>query len=256
MGRRPGILTRASVGDLIVHEVPELPENATAPLGSELEGVAIRLLASPVSTTYVNTYRDDRRTQVLETLAGPIRTADLPGAWSEAPVVLLGPIANELPPGWATQFPTSIRGITPQGWMRKWDSAGHVSSTRWENAEPYLRRADAVILSREDAGGDDAYIAELAQQTRVLVVTDGWHPVILYRAGSRYDVSARPAQEVDPTGAGDIFASAFLVRLAETGDPLVSAHFATVVASMSVEGSGMATIPDRTRVEDWLRRHR
>jgi sugar/nucleoside kinase (ribokinase family) len=89
----------------------------------------------------------------------------------------------------------------------------------------------------------------------MLLVTDGWHPVVLHHAGHWYEVPARPVQEVDPTGAGDVFASAFLIRFAETGDPLAAARFATVVASMSVEGAGMATIPDRRRVEDWLSRH-
>jgi len=192
---------------------------------------------------------------VLETLAEPISTSDLPPAWSHVPVVLLGPIAGELPSSWAARFPDSIMGITPQGWMRKWDGEGHVSPARWEAAGPFLRRADAVILSREDAGGDDAYIEELATQTRMLLISDGWHPVVLYHAGQRYHVPARAAQETDPTGAGDVFAAAFLIRFAETGDPLVAARFATVVASMSVEGPGMAAIPDRERVEDWLRRH-
>jgi 1D-myo-inositol 3-kinase len=256
LGQRPGILTRASADSLVVHEVPGLPENASAPPGSELDGVAIHLLASPVNTTFANIYRDGKRTQVLETRAGPINVSDLPASWSAVPIVLLGPIAGELPPGWAVQFPDSLMGVTPQGWMRKWDSQGHVSPARWEGAEPFLRRADAVILSREDAGGDDAYIADLARQTRMLLVTDGWHPVILHHAGARYYVPARPAQEVDPTGAGDVFATAFLIGLAETGDPLGAARFATVVASMSVEGPGMAAIPDRTRVEEWLSRHR
>jgi len=255
LGRRPGILTRASADGLVVGELPGLPENASAPSGSELDGVAIHLLASPVNTTFANIYRDGKRTQVLETRAGPISVSDLPAAWSAVPIVLLGPIAAELPPGWAVQFPDSLMGITPQGWMRKWDSEGHVSPARWEGAKPFLRRADAVILSREDAGGDEAYIAELARQTRMLLVTDGWHPVILHHAGARYDVPARPAQEVDPTGAGDVFATAFLISLAETGDPLGAARFATVAASMSVEGPGMVAIPDRTRVKEWLSRH-
>jgi 1D-myo-inositol 3-kinase len=254
LGRHPGILTRASADGLLVHETPGLPENVTAPRGSELEGISIHLLASPVSTTFVNMYRDGKRTQVLETLAEPIGVSDLPTAWSDVPIVLLGPIAAELGPGWVDKFPNSIMGITPQGWMRKWDHRGHVSSARWEGAEPYLRRADVVILSREDAGGDETTIAELASQARTLLVTDGWHPVEVYCAGARYTVPTRPAQEVDPTGAGDVFAAGYLIGLAETGEPLTAARFAAVAASMSVEGAGMAAIPDRTRVDEWLSR--
>jgi 1D-myo-inositol 3-kinase len=255
LGRRPGILTRASADGLICREAPGLTENASAPPGSELDGVAIHLLSSPVNTTFTNIYRDGRRTQVLEALAEPIHTSDLPPDWSDVPMVLLGPIAGELAPAWAAEFPNSIMGITPQGWMRRWDREGHVRPARWENAGDFLRRADAVILSREDAGGDDEYIAELAGQTRLLLVTDGWHPIVLCRAGGRQVIPARPAQEVDPTGAGDVFAAAFLVRLAETADPVTAAHFATTVASMSVEAPGMANIPDRKRVEEWLNRH-
>jgi sugar/nucleoside kinase (ribokinase family) len=208
-----------------------------------------------VNTTFTNLYRDGQRTQVLETLAEPIDSSDLPPAWADVPIVLLGPIAGELPSSWAARFPNSIVGITPQGWMRQWDSSGHVRPGRWENAGEFLRRADAVILSRDDAGGDDNYLSELAEQTRLLLVTDGWHPVLLFQAGAQRHIPARPAREVDPTGAGDVFAAAFLIRFAETDDPVVSAHFAAVVASMSVEGTGMATIPDRKRVDEWLSRH-
>jgi pfkB family carbohydrate kinase len=254
LGRRPGILTRASADGLLVQEAPGLPENVIALPSSELKGISIHLLASPVSTTFVNIYRDGRRTQVLETRAEPIGVADLPTAWSGVPIVLLGPIAGELGSSWADQFPNSIMGVTPQGWMRKWDDQGHVSSARWEGAEPYLRRADAVILSREDVGGDDAAIGELASRTRTLLVTDGWHPVELHCAGMRFVVPARPAQEIDPTGAGDVFAAGYLIGLAETGDPLAAARFAVATASMSVEGLGMAAIPDRARVDEWLSR--
>jgi 1D-myo-inositol 3-kinase len=254
-GRRPGILTRGSSEGLTCLKVPASAVNASAPRGSELDGVAIRLLSSPVSTTFTNIYLDSKRVQVVEALAAPIGATDLPAAWSDVPVVLLGPVAGELTSDWASAFPGAIMGITPQGWMRAWDDAGYVHSRRWENALEFLRRADAVILSRDDVGGDEGYIAELAGQTRLLLVTDGWHPVILYHAGTRHEIPPRAAHEVDPTGAGDVFAAAFLIRFAETAEPVTAAQFATVVASMSVEGPRMEMIPGRAEVEEWLRRH-
>jgi 1D-myo-inositol 3-kinase len=252
LGRSPGILTRASSDGLLVHETPGRPENAAAPRGSELEGISIRLLPSSVNTTFVNIYHDGKRTQVLESLAEPISVSDLPAAWSAVPVVLLGPIAGELGPDWVDQFPNSIMGITPQGWMRKWDERGHVSSAPWVGAERCLHRADVVVLSREDVGGDERVIADLAAQARTLLVTDGWRPVELHVAGARHRLPTRQTREVDPTGAGDVFAAGYLVGLAETGDPLAAARFAIATASMSIEGLGMAAIPDRARVDEWL----
>jgi sugar/nucleoside kinase (ribokinase family) len=58
----------------------------------------------------------------------------------------------------------------------------------------------------------------------------------------------RPANEVDPTGAGDVFATAFVIRLQETGDPLQAARFANITASFSVEHPGVTGVPTRAQV--------
>jgi sugar/nucleoside kinase (ribokinase family) len=53
---------------------------------------------------------------------------------------------------------------------------------------------------------------------------------------------------VDPTGAGDVFAAAFLVRYHESGNPLEAAAFAACAASCVVEGVGASTLGDREEV--------
>jgi sugar/nucleoside kinase (ribokinase family) len=57
---------------------------------------------------------------------------------------------------------------------------------------------------------------------------------------------------MDPTGAGDVFSAAFLIRLAETGDPCEAARFANVAASFSIEAPGVSGIPTRRQVEAYL----
>ncbi len=252
LGWRPGILTRGSAEGLMAGPPPTAAATIIAPEDSPLAGVPIHLLPSPVSTTFTNIYRDGRRSQVITALAGPVTPADLPAAWRQVGVVLLGPLDNEVPLTWIETFPRALLGVTPQGWMRRWDAAGHVSPTPWENASHVLARADVAVLSREDVGGDEGTIAELARQARLLVLTDGWHGATLYMGGERCRIAPRSAVEVDPTGAGDVFATAFLLRLAECGDPQRATRFANVVASMSVEAIGMAGIPTRDRVDAWL----
>ncbi len=51
------------------------------------------------------------------------------------------------------------------------------------------------------------------------------------------------------TGAGDVFAAAFLVGYHETGDPLEAAAFACCAASCAVEGVGATTLGDRAEIE-------
>ncbi len=252
LGHRPGMLTRASGEGLQLAPGTEGAEVIVASPDGVLDGIAIRLLPSAVSTTFTNIYHGSERTQLIEAWADPIWPDELPAAWAAAPVVLLGPVAREIPPAWANVFPHALVGVTPQGWMRRWDARGHVSPAPWENMADFLPHADVIILSREDVGGDDAFLADLSCRAKLLVVTDGWHGATVYRCGERFPIPPRPTVQVDPTGAGDVFATAFLLRMAETGDPLAAARFANIVASMSVEGIGMARIPWRTEVDAWL----
>jgi sugar/nucleoside kinase (ribokinase family) len=55
--------------------------------------------------------------------------------------------------------------------------------------------------------------------------------------------------EVDPTGAGDIFAAAYLVALLKTQDPWLSAQFANCIAAHSVERSGWDSIATAAEIE-------
>jgi sugar/nucleoside kinase (ribokinase family) len=255
LGWQPGILTRVAVDGLLQSPAPAEPVDVIAPDGSPLAGIPIHLLPSATSTTFMNIYREGVRTQVVAELADPVTPADLPAAWADVPVVLLGPLVRDVPASWTAMFPRALMGITPQGWMRSWDAAGHVSPTRWENAASFLHRVNVAVLSREDVGGDEAYIADLARQARILIMTEGWRGATIYMDGASHHVPPRPATEVDPTGAGDVFATAFLLRLAETGDPLVATRFANVAASMSVEAPGLNSIPYRAQVDEWLERN-
>jgi sugar/nucleoside kinase (ribokinase family) len=57
---------------------------------------------------------------------------------------------------------------------------------------------------------------------------------------------------VDPTGAGDAFAAAYLIALDEGADPWQAARFAAAAASFVVEAVGSVT-PERAAVERRLR---
>ena len=72
---------------------------------------------------------------------------------------------------------------------------------------------------------DASLIADYASLTRVLVVTTGSTGCSVYAGGAKHVFKADPVAEVDPTGAGDIFATAFFVMLHQTGDLAVSARF-------------------------------
>jgi sugar/nucleoside kinase (ribokinase family) len=221
-----------------------------------LEGVLVVKIPSPQNTTFENIYGAHGREQILHHRAGPISVENVPDIWRTASIVHLGPVAQELDASWtqetAKYFSTSLIGITPQGWMRSWNEEGQIVSGKWASAEAYLPQAGAVVISREDVLGDDELIESMAHQTRVLVVTEGSAGSVLYWHGDRRRFSAPEVEEVDATGAGDIFAAAFFVRLHATRDPWAAARFATQLAARSVARPGLDAIPTHAEIQECL----
>ncbi len=234
-----------------------------AELPSHLPGVALAfpLTPSPTTTTFANSYVDGFRIQFLRERASSLRNEDVPMAWRDAPIVLLGPLAQELGPELVTLFPRrrdTILAATPQGWLRHWDAAGRVWPTPWDAALAVLPYLDVLILSHDDllpfANGQrasaDAILLDWSQQVPLLVATDGRHGATLFRHGKTEQFAAYHTSEVDPTGAGDVFAAAFLCHLYQQGDPCAAVKFANCAASFSVERVGTTGIPDMRMVRE------
>ena len=215
-----------------------------------LDDILILSIQSNRNTTFENIYTKDGRVQYLRAQASRIDFNNVPETWRNPSIIHLGPIANEMDSVLPKGFSPSLLGITPQGWMRQWDADGLVSTGGWENADAALAGAGAVVLSFEDIRGDEELIEYMAHQTRILVVTEGAAGCVLYWNGDRRRFRAPQVREVDATGAGDIFATAFFVRLLKTRDPWESARFATLIASNSVTRLGLAGVPTCQEIEE------
>jgi sugar/nucleoside kinase (ribokinase family) len=215
-----------------------------------LSQVPIANLPADESTTFENVNTPEGRIQVVHSVAPRPDLHLIPEIWRSAPIVHLGPIAQEVEPGLVRYFPTSLIGLTPQGWLRGWDEKGNVYHTEWPEAPFVLNQAGAVVISVEDVDGDEARIDEMASYCRVLAVTEAADGARLYWNGDIRRFRRPPYQELDPTGAGDIFAAAFFSRLHTTRDPWEAARFATHLSSFSVTRSGLASIPTPEEIEE------
>jgi sugar/nucleoside kinase (ribokinase family) len=214
-----------------------------------LHGIPVISVESESSTTYENLYTEQGRVQYLRSQASRITFERVPENWRRASIIHLGPLANEMDSVLPGDFSPSLRVLTPQGWMRQWDSSGLVSSCEWIDSELALAQADAAVISREDVNGDDVFIEHLALQTKILVVTEGAAGAVLDWHGDRRRFRAPAVQEVDATGAGDIFATAFFVRYLNTRDPWEATRFATLLSSHSVTRAGLDGIPASLEIE-------
>jgi hypothetical protein len=236
LGLRVGIVTSAA---------PELPL-------PELTGIPTILIDSDQSTTFENINLPTGRIQYLHSQATPLNFTHVPETWRKTPIVHLGPIAQEVDPNLARAFPDSLVGLTPQGWLRSWDSSGKVRPTEWPEASYVLEHASAAVISIEDVQGDESRIEEMLSSIRILAVTEGPAGCRLYWNGDLRRFQAPKMKEIDPTGAGDIFAAGFFFRLANTRDPWEAARFATNLAACSVSRPGLQGIPTEAEVQTCL----
>jgi sugar/nucleoside kinase (ribokinase family) len=187
---------------------------------------------------------------MVHTIASSLDYHMIPEPWRQAPIVHLGPIAQEVEPGLARRFPSSLVGITPQGWLRCWNEDGKVDVCEWPEASFMLQQSGAAILSIDDVKRDESRIEEMAASARILVVTEGAEGARVYRNGDVRRFRPPNVEEVDPTGAGDIFAAAFFIRLYLTRDPWESARFANQIAAISVTRRGLDGVPTPDEVKD------
>ena len=239
LGYRVGILTRAA------NDFPQ-PEL--------LANIELERLHSSTTTTFRNIYQDDQRQQFIRNRAGSLEAKDLPSAWRDAKIVLLGPVAGEIATPVARAFDSkTLLGVTAQGWLRQWDETGRVHTRTWAEAAELLPHARVLILSEQDLGEFTERLQAYITLTRVVVLTRGARGCTVFqRARMPFDAPAFRTNEVDPTGAGDVFAAAFLIRLHETNDTQEAARFANCAASFAIAAVGTTGIPMRDQIEKRL----
>jgi sugar/nucleoside kinase (ribokinase family) len=218
----------------------------------ELEDIPLINYPAESSTTFENIKTPLGRVQYIRNIAPSLNLNLIPDPWLHAPIVHLGPVAQEVEPSLVRHFPTALIGITPQGWLRSWDSEGRVSPTEWPEATFVLQRVGAAVISLEDVAGDENRIEEMAASCPVLAVTEGAHGTRLYWHGDVRRFRPPDVDDVDSTGAGDIFAAAFFSRLHVTRDPWEAARFATQLAAYSVTRPGLSGIPTSEEIQECL----
>jgi sugar/nucleoside kinase (ribokinase family) len=244
LGLRTAVLTSAS---------PDLP------LETLLPDVELNIVRSRRSTQIRNVYGEGPRRQFVPQRASALTPEHLPSAWRQTPIVLLGPVLGEVDKAFAESFRLSLLGIGAQGWLRRVGRDTRVRPVKPADLDvrSVLRYARALFLSDEDISTGDAppaltYWSDLVQ---IVAFTRGDGGADICVRGSWRHIDAFPARAVDLTGAGDVFAAAFLIRLWESGDVWKAARFASCAASFAVEGEGISAIPTREQIEARLKEY-
>lgn len=234
-GLRVGILTSAAPGEPLLNDLPP-------------QAIVISTPAEH-TTIFDNRYNGSTRTQFMYHRAETLTPEMLPPAWRQARMVHLGPIAYEVAPSFAAVFAGRSICVTPQGWMRRREADGRVTTIPWETAHDVLPHARLTVLSEEDIRHDPSLEAVFAGIAPLMVLTRAERGGTIYQQGKRSEFAAYPTTQIDPTGAGDVFATALLIALDRLNDVERAVRLAAFLAAQSVRRAGFASAPTAAEVE-------
>jgi sugar/nucleoside kinase (ribokinase family) len=228
---------------------------ADFPLDAVPPQIEVVTVEAAETTAFEHRLDGERRELTVSAAARPLGVVDVPDDWRDAAIVLLAPVLNEVDPLVATAFPDAALGAAAQGWLRG-PGAGLVMPTVWSPPDFLVGRLQALFLSREDVGIDVAGTVAMFQRVPVGALTAGAEGALLFVNGERFEVRPHPVHEADGTGAGDVFAAAFLIDYQRHGNPWDAAATAACAGALSVQGEGIAAIPDRKALDEALRAYR
>jgi len=215
---------------------------------SALAGIEVRGQPGVAGPRYANRYTPSGdRTQLL---LGPGEPLDLSAvAAIPADAFILAPAFHEcdaLP-----QVSAPVVAVSLQGPLRTVDEAGLVSPhpDPLAQASPFVRDGVYAFFSEEDTNQPERLGRAIAGRGATAILTRGYRGAVVFRGKAETHLAAIPATAVDPTGAGDCFSTAFVVRMVETGDLDEACRFALAAGALAVEGHGIEGIPTRSQVE-------
>lgn len=214
--------------------------------GRELAGLRVASIVRGRTTTFTNIYPESSaRIQLIEHAGPKLRYS--PACLPQDPLdlVFIAPVFGELDlEEWLDSVEARVIGLGLQGLMKKpgptlaeRPGCRKVVAREFAAKRAVLRGVDAVFLSEEDIAvfGFPGLLDSLIDIVPLVVLTRGEAKAVIYDRKMRSEVGAVPARVVDPTGAGDTYASAFLFGLAAGETPANAGRLAAAAASIVIE---------------------
>lgn len=222
-----------------------------------LDGIEVRATAVADLPRYANTYdAAGNRSQILLSPGEPLAIVPHLVRGEEPDVVMYAPAYHEFRKA-PLRFRDSLTAVALQGPLRAVGGEGQVvhHPEPMAAASRFVRPGWIAFFSDEDTPDPEALARHLAASQTLAILTRGHNGATLFELdGTAQHWPALPATPVDPTGAGDCFAAAFMVRLAETDDLATAMRFALAAGALAVEGSGISGLPSRAAIEARMNR--
>jgi len=255
-GAAASFFTHVGAVGVVGSDFPETFRERYRRFGMDLAGLQTR---SGATFRWSGVYEDDminRRTLKTELGVFADFSPELPDSFRDAPFVMLGNISPSLQLHVLNQ--ARGRPFVVLDTMDLWIRIARA------DLDAVIRRADVITLNDAEArmltgchNLRDCAKKLLAMGPRFVVIKKGEHGAMLFSEGGIALLPAYPIEKVvDPTGAGDCFAGAFMGFLAQTRAARVDEALirramlhGSVVASFGVEAFSTERLERLTRDE-------
>lgn len=238
LGYKASIITRCPPDHPYIEELRQL-------------GVTVHILPikNNTITSFSNIYdAHGQRTQHVTEQQDPITLADLEelGKFLEQDsIILAAPVIGEVD---MQLFPHLAQygtlAVTAQGYFRHIEQDGRVTHRLWKGFEDYLTFCKMVIFSEEDISingkRNTTLLKKITNACKMIVLTQGAHGATVYQQGQdplhTDAIPLKDSEIIDFTGAGDVFAAAFITEYAKSGDVKAASLAAHNYAALKLKG--------------------
>jgi hypothetical protein len=261
---------------ILTQGVPSEIEALLTPYRDKIE---LRVIPAEHTTTLSTCGSGASRAQRVLAWAGSI----VEPVQLDTAILHLAPVARETPVAWTGR--ANFVGITPQGLVRRWERGEGVPLAPLDagslpgdtplatpdsdalpgdiaavELDPGLLpdRFDAAVISERECHHCQALFSAARRCSAHVAVTAGARPTTVHlptSAGASVVQTPLPPLVAlhDDLGAGDVFAAAFFVALADGRTPLDAATFGNAAAAVRVAGGGPDAIGGHAQIETALR---
>ena len=149
-----------------------------------------------------------------------------------------------------------LLSLDVQGIVREEKQNGIVGWKFLENREEWFKNLDILKVGEAEV----EFVSKEIDPKKICEDLKSFGPKIIVltfgRKGSVilgkefYNIPALAVKEIDPTGAGDVYSTAFAIKYFETKDTREAGFFGAATASFVVEDFGARNIQPREKVEE------
>lgn len=198
------------------------------------------------TTRYRIRYRDDAREMYLIQKAPKIIIKEVEGL----DTIYLGPVAGEITEDDIVNFSRRFKtALDPQGMLRTVDKSGKIRLEKKLDIK-ILKDLWILRLSQEEAEimtglADPVKAGERLLKIGIenIILSMGSKGFIAMNKEKKYFIPPYPKVKiVDPTGAGDVLGSAFLVELSRSGDLAWASSVGASATSIALEDYGIRSM--------------